>query len=358
MTPILNAGLSGGFITLAAAMAVLAWRDARLEIAGRLLTALGISLACLEIATGPIGDVIPTWLSVPLRIIGAFNVGFLWLFCLALLRDGFRLQRLEWVGLVVFSIGPFANVFGFSSMPEFSLALLPIAIAPIVAIGHVVWVALSERAGDLVEQRQKGRVWLAIILAVAALISVASESIPNTSIATLVRLGVASLPCLAILIFWLTSIAPAHLRFETEAQHPALPVSNVDPRDQILLNALVETMSAGLYREPALSIDDVAKALKVPTHRLRAVINQGLGYRNFAAFVNSYRLTFTKNALGDPRRGRETVLAIAYEAGFASLQTFNRVFKDNEGDTPTEYREKSLREAAQNQKIQPISDIG
>jgi AraC-like DNA-binding protein len=69
-------------------------------------------------------------------------------------------------------------------------------------------------------------------------------------------------------------------------------------------------------------------------------------------------LTFTKNALSDPRRGRETVLAIAYEAGFASLQTFNRVFKDTEGDTPTEYREKHLREAAQNQKIQPISDNG
>jgi AraC-like DNA-binding protein len=81
---------------------------------------------------------------------------------------------------------------------------------------------------------------------------------------------------------------------------------------------------------------------------LRAVINQGLGHRNFASFVNGYRLAYAKAALADPVRGRETVLAIAYEAGFASLQTFNRVFKETEGDTPSGFREKRLRDAAQN----------
>jgi hypothetical protein len=287
MTPLLNAGLSGGFIALAATMSVLAWRDARAEVTGRLLAALGISLACLELATGPVGSGIPMVFSIPLRMIAGFNVGLLWLFCLAILRDGFQIRGVEWIGLVAFSVGPFATMFGLSTMPELRLALLPISLAPIVAIGHIIWVALAERAGDLVEGRQKGRIWLAIILAGAALVSVGSESLSDTSTATSVRLLVAGLPCLVIMIFWLASIAPAHLRFETAVPQRLPPVSNVDPRDQVLLMELVETMSAGMYREPAVSIEHVAKALKVPTHRLRSVINQGLGYRNFAALLTA-----------------------------------------------------------------------
>jgi AraC-like DNA-binding protein len=67
--------------------------------------------------------------------------------------------------------------------------------------------------------------------------------------------------------------------------------------------------------------------------------------------VNSYRLDHARGALADPARGRETVLAIAYESGFSALQTFNRVFKEAEQEAPTRYRERQLREAAQNQKL-------
>jgi AraC-like DNA-binding protein len=72
------------------------------------------------------------------------------------------------------------------------------------------------------------------------------------------------------------------------------------------------------------------------------LIHSGLGYRNFAAFLNGYRLSHAKALLANPDRARDTVLAIAHEAGFASLPTFNRVFKDAEGQTPTEFREASL----------------
>lgn len=357
MTSTLTAGLSGGFIALAMLFGALAWRDARAELAGRLAAGLCVSLAALELATGPMEPALPPWVWAPLRVAGGFNVALLWLFCLALLRDGFRLRRTEAIGFVLFSAGPLATMHNWSATPGGGPVVALIAVAPFLAIAHIIWVAISERGGDLVEGRQKARVWLVAILAVAALVSVASENLADADQAAFVRLGLASLPGIAILGVWLTAITPGRLRFETPAaatQSSQLP-TGIDPRDQALLSALVAAMEQGLYREPGLTIERAADTLKTPPHRLRAIINQGLGHRNFAAFVNGYRLTYAKAALADPSRGRETVLAIAYESGFAALQTFNRVFKEAEGDTPSGYREKQLRETAQSQKTPPIS---
>jgi AraC-like DNA-binding protein len=337
-------------------MGLLAWRDARKELAGRLAAGMCASLVALEVTTGPMGTALPDWAWTPLRIAGSFNVGLLWLFCLALLRDGFRLRRFELSGLVLFSLGPLATMHDWPSTSGAGPLVAMIAVAPFVAIGHIMWVAISERGGDLVEGRLSARLWLVAILATAGLVSVASESLGDTNAAAVVRLGLASLPTMAIMCLWLMAIPTGRLRFEVPAAPGRAPnETDVDPRDQALLAALVNAMDAGLYREPGLSIERLAETLKTPTHRLRAVINQGLGYRNFAAFVNGYRLTHAKAALADPGRGRETVLAIAFEAGFAALPTFNRVFKDAEGDTPSGYREKHLQQVAQNRKMLPDS---
>lgn len=356
MTPNLTAGLSGGFIALAALFALLAWRDARKELEGRLMAGLCISLAALEFTTSPLSDGLATWVWAPLRIVGGFNVALLWLFCLAVLRDGFRIGRPESIGFALFSAGPLATMRDWSATPGAESLVWLIAAAPFLAIAHIVWVAISERGGDLVEGRQRARFWMVAILAAAGLVSVASEEIADTDVAALVRLGLASLPGISILGIWLTAVRPGVLSFEEPAAADTqAPQNTVDPRDQALLAALADAMEKGLYREPGLTIERLAETLNVPTHRLRTIINQGLGHRNFAAFVNGYRLTYAKAALTDPARGRETVLAIAYESGFAALQTFNRVFKDAEGDTPTGYRDKRLRAAAQNQKSPPNS---
>ena len=63
-----------------------------------------------------------------------------------------------------------------------------------------------------------------------------------------------------------------------------------------------------------------------------------------------------KAALADPARGRETVLAIAFESGFGALQSFNRVFRESTGETPTAYRQRCLTIAAQARKTPPISE--
>lgn len=140
-------------------------------------------------------------------------------------------------------------------------------------------------------------------------------------------------------LWWLGALDPSRLRF-----NPASATNNlgVDPRDRALMDKLLALMDAGeAVREPSLTIDHFAKRLSAPTHRLRALIHRGLGFRNFASFAsfaNQYRLAHAKTALADPDRGRGTILAIAFDGGFPSLQTFNRVFHQSEGVTQTEHR--------------------
>jgi hypothetical protein len=61
----------------------------------------------------------------------------------------------------------------------------------------------------------------------------------------------------------------------------------IDPRDARLHSDLIEQMEVHhIYTEPGLSITALAAKLNAPEHHLRALINKGLGYRNFSDFIN------------------------------------------------------------------------
>jgi AraC-like DNA-binding protein len=122
----------------------------------------------------------------------------------------------------------------------------------------------------------------------------------------------------------------------------------IDPKDQATHARLIAIMDEEhLYREQGLGIGDLAAKLNVPEHQLRALINKGLGYRNFVAFLNQYRLAEAKAALADPEQARTPILTIAMDVGYASLATFNRAFKSEEGLTPSAYRSEALSNAVQ-----------
>ena len=76
----------------------------------------------------------------------------------------------------------------------------------------------------------------------------------------------------------------------------------------------------------------------LPEYRLRRLINGQLGHRNFAVFVNAYRVEAAARRLADPAEARKTIGEIAFDLGFTSLNPFNRAFKEIVGLTPTEWR--------------------
>jgi AraC-like DNA-binding protein len=112
------------------------------------------------------------------------------------------------------------------------------------------------------------------------------------------------------------------------------------------------------YRREGLTIGVLSAELGVPEYRLRQLINEGLGHRNFNAFLNRYRIEETKAALADPEQSEVPVLTIAMDAGFKSIGPFNRAFKSATDLTPTEFRRLALAKNALMSKAKISSGIG
>jgi len=139
-----------------------------------------------------------------------------------------------------------------------------------------------------------------------------------------------------------TWFAPALAAFA--AQAPVLPMdpAPTDPAEERLAQALEHTMTVErAYRAEDMSLASLATRLDVPEYRLRRLINQRLGYRNFNAYINGFRLDAVRAALLDPARRELPVLTLALDAGFQSIGPFNRAFKAATGRTPTEFRKEN-----------------
>ncbi|MBN9216699.1 MAG: AraC family transcriptional regulator [Mesorhizobium sp.] len=118
----------------------------------------------------------------------------------------------------------------------------------------------------------------------------------------------------------------------------------IEPALLSRLERLMTTERA--YRREGLTIGSLAAQMNLPEYRLRQVINEGLGHRNFNAFLNRYRIEEAKTALADPGQKDVPVLTIAMDAGFQSLGPFNRAFKADTCQTPTEFRRFALAKSA------------
>ncbi len=95
------------------------------------------------------------------------------------------------------------------------------------------------------------------------------------------------------------------------------------------------------YLNEKLSIQDLSDILGISRHYLTQVINEKL-HKNFYTFTNEYRLKEVKKRMLSDKYKNYTILSIALESGFNSKSTFNTLFKNYTGMTPSEYRKKNL----------------
>jgi AraC-like DNA-binding protein len=90
------------------------------------------------------------------------------------------------------------------------------------------------------------------------------------------------------------------------------------------------------YLDRELTIYDLSNQLKISRHTLSEVINEHMGM-NFYSLINEYRVKEVKERMQSDKYKQLTILAIAYDSGFNSKSSFNTVFKEKTGQTPSEY---------------------
>jgi len=101
---------------------------------------------------------------------------------------------------------------------------------------------------------------------------------------------------------------------------------------------LKRAMDANHYhQDPELSLGTLAEKLNLPPHELSRIINT-VFKKGFNDFINEYRVMDAVRKMQDPAYAHITLLGIAFEAGFNSKTTFNRIFKEMTGKSPTAYK--------------------
>lgn len=90
------------------------------------------------------------------------------------------------------------------------------------------------------------------------------------------------------------------------------------------------------YLNSNLKITDLAHQVQVPNHHLSQYFSLSLN-TTYYDFINTLRVNEVKERIAKGELKQLSLLGLAYDCGFKSKATFNRVFKKLSGQTPTEY---------------------
>jgi AraC-like DNA-binding protein len=346
----IEAALRGSAIALLALLAVMALPKARASAAARYGALFALSVAAYVVESAPYPALQRTPWMVPVRLVSIGTPAVFWLWACAHFDDDFvpdRRRWLLWLGLVGIGAAAMAR----------DLVILWHAqqAATLAVAGLGLWQVVAGRSIDLVESRRRLRVVLAIgaaLYIVALNLCFLAPSWLAVSPGGLVNAaGLAAMSFAFAVLNLARGDEPAIASPVAAAMAPTPPRRNatpaVDGQETAWLAALSRAMEEDkVYREEGFGVTGLAVRLGIPEYRLRRLINQRLGHRNFTAFVNIYRLAETMAALADPGQAEVPILTIALDAGFQSLGPFNRAFKAHVGMTPSEYRRASISQPA------------
>ena len=363
---LLDLALRGGLVACLALLAGLLLRASPQALVARLAALLAAGLAAYVSVNAPgvVQFPRPAW-QTPWLALAAGNPVVFWWFCRALFEDGWRWRiphGLAWLVMVVLALlqclwlGP-------ARAPEAVWVGRLLDGLPLLFALLALRTALATWRDDLVERRRQLR-WFIVLagllytgVELAGRLWLAPSAPAGTRDVALLA-GIVALLAWRLLavqasdVFGQAAVAPG-----TAGALPAVPptppptpppagepgsaaqVGDAETPDPQLAADLHTLMAeARIYREDQLTIGGLAARLGVPEYRLRRLINQRLGHRNFNAFVNRWRLDDAQQALLDPLQAQLPVLRIALDAGFQSIGPFNRAFKAHTGQTPTDFR--------------------
>ncbi|WP_206082078.1 helix-turn-helix domain-containing protein [Maribellus sediminis] len=117
----------------------------------------------------------------------------------------------------------------------------------------------------------------------------------------------------------------------------ALTDSNIDLINQKITDYL---KTKKRYLDPDFNFQMMVDDLDISRQHLSQVINSSQK-KNFYKIINEYRIDEVKKMIANPKYNHYSILGMAFECGFNSKTSFNRIFKEETGQTPTEYK-KSL----------------
>src|SRR5258705_2464771 len=345
MLPTIDIALRGATVALLLVLAASLFRGLGTCVAGPCARAGALGSGAHAVSYW-IGATSPVSIAhAPVIALSTSNVVVFWLFTRGLFDETFKLRwwhALVWATVAAFS---FVNCMRIAPASGARLSIIAINLIALGFIALAVTQTVASWSSDLVERRRSVRVFIvsaaALYGGLNALLQIAMSGSGSAAIANTVNLavlaGVVAAICYAMMRVDGADLFPAAREVQADTSDAAVIESSA--ADQKLIGALMRLMGdERIYRHDNVTIGTLATKLGIPEYRLRRLINQRLGYRNFNVFLNEHRIAQAKAALAHPSQAEVPGITIAMDAGFQSLGPFNRAFKATTGVTPTEYR--------------------
>ena len=357
---LVDVAVRGALIALLVVLATVMRRDRPQLAAGRVGVAMALGLCVQVISATPLfEDMVPRLWQAPWVAVSVGNAVLFWVFVQALFDDEFTLRPAHVVAWLAAATLSGINC---AALANSASVVAPVTMGvqravPAVFAVMAAFAAARHWRADLVEERRRLRIFVVVtgiayslafllarlasprgqLLGVTALLDVASLLlIVLVLVSRLVRLGSSKL----------FPSSPQPTTTPAAAECPETPADALPPPDaaeERLAQALQHLMVVErAYRAEDMGLASLAARLNTPEYKLRRLINQRMGYRNFNAFINSFRLDAVQAALVDPAQRHLPVLTLALDAGFQSIGPFNRAFKAATGLTPTEFRKQTM----------------
>lgn len=95
------------------------------------------------------------------------------------------------------------------------------------------------------------------------------------------------------------------------------------------------------YLNEKITLPQLSSEIGLSVNYLSQLINERYG-KNFYYFINSFRVEEIKRRMQDPANDIYSLTALAYECGFGSKSTFNRIFKQLTGKTPSQFKNENI----------------
>ena len=229
----------------------------------------------------------------------------------------------------------------------FENVLFPISrylVLLVTSIG-LYWVIAGWR-DDLVESRRVLRGLVLGIVSTMMFIVVLSENFLVTTDSSfflsqqITVTSIAIFSVIAAITMMKEGFSIADLdRMESAGEAP-ISTEHHNPPD--LKNFNTHFVEQKIYNTAGITVSQVARELKIPEYRLRSLILEQLGYRNFNTMLHEYRISDICSQLSDPELRNVPILTIALNHGYKSIASFNTAFRRIRGVTPSEFRKNAL----------------
>lgn len=355
-----------GAIVICLFTSAMVLRDAGRKLSAKLSAFCCIGTAAYLAASIPgLGTTLGAGM-IPILLLCMFGPTAVWVFCLSMFDDNFKLKPLHYgviVGFYVICLSQYINYFVVTGdLPLMSPTRLHGELRGMGAIAwsislillfmklgmsaQMLWAAWNGRCEDLVSKRRRFREIFVVAVTIISVGIVVTENwlinfAPDIAYTLLVAQS-ASIFLVCFYMLWHISGVDGEWLFGDYGPIESPAPRRSESEDRHDLETLDGLAASGALLEAAMTINKLAQMAGMPEHRLRRLVNQHLGYRNFADYLNFHRVEAAKSRLSVVADRHVPVLTVAMDLGYGSLGPFNRAFKERAGMTPTEFRKQAL----------------